>query len=126
MTAGELTAEAVRIQEAIAALGPMGPRRRYARELRDRIVRYVEAGVATGAKRDAVAVAAGVPPKTVDRWMRQARPGGMRDVVKAVTLAAVSIAAPSSNPGLAVVTPTGIRLEGLDVDAAVHVLRALG
>lgn len=126
MTAEELTVEAVGIQEAMTELEPMGPRRRYAPELRERILRYLEVGVATGAKRDDLAVAAGVPAKTVDRWMRLLRTGRIGKVARAAKMVSVSIAAPRSNTGLAVVTPTGNRLEGVDVDTAVRVLRALG
>jgi hypothetical protein len=86
----------------------------------------LEAGAATGARRDDLAVAAGVPAKTVARWMRRRRSEGVRRIAIGAQLVRVSIAAQQSNPGLSVVTPTGIRLEGLDIDTAVRVLRALG
>ncbi len=126
MTAEELTAEGARIQEVMRGLEPKGPLRRYAPELRERIVQYLEAGAATGARRDDLAVAAGVPAKTVARWMRRRRSEGVRRIAIGAQLVRVSIAAQQSNPGLSVVTPTGIRLEGLDIDTAVRVLRALG
>ncbi len=67
-------------------------------------------------------MAAGVPAKTIDRWMRLLRRGGMGKMARAAKLVPVSIAGPRSSAGLAGVTPRGICLEGLEVEEAVRVL----
>lgn len=126
MTAEELSAEAARIQEVMAGLRPMGPSRRYAGGLRERIERYLDAGVAGGANRAELAMAAGVPVKTIDRWMRLRRRAAPGPGAQRAKLVPVTLATPRFHAGLAVVTPRGVRLEGLDVEAAVRVLRELG
>lgn len=129
MTAGsEWSAEAEAIRAAVMELEAVGRKRRYSAALRERILQYVREWETAGRERCELTEAAGVPLKTVDRWCLKARRAASQG--SAGSLVAVHVATGtrggSRGPALAVVTPAGFRLEGLDVAGAVAVLRALG
>ena len=69
-----------------------------------------------------VAGALGVPVRSLIRWLQQRAPSRLRPV--AVGAAAAPAAPPAAGPVL--VTAQGVRVEGLDRDTLIAVLRALG
>jgi len=69
-----------------------------------------------------VAGALGLPARSLTRWLQQSAPPVLRPVT--VRPEPVSLAAPGAGPVL--VTPQGLRIEGLDLDTLIAVLRVLG
>lgn len=128
MTTEELAESAAAIRETVGRLEPVGRRRRYGAQLREEILRYLEAGSARGRSPEELTAAIGVPVKTAARWRLQRRRGGGQVMAGSAAIVPVSLRADGAKPrtGLVVVTPAGVRLEGLDVPAAISVLRALG
>ena len=71
-----------------------------------------------GASVHRVAGALGLPARTLTRWLQQSAPPVLRPVtVRPDPMPAV---------GPVLVTPQGLRIEGLDLDALIAVLRLLG
>jgi hypothetical protein len=91
----------------------------YPDEMRRFAVKHAEAAIAGGGSVSGSAKELGVSEVTLAKWMQAAEgPGGFREVV---------VERPEVTPGsLAVVTPSGLRVEGLDVAGAVALIRALG
>ena len=97
-------------------------RRRYSQVLQREAVGYCQRQAAEGVGVRAVAVALGVAPWSLHRWMRRHRSGQPR-------FHRVKVVAPtreSAAPGLVVVvTANGPRVEGLDVETAARLLALL-
>jgi transposase-like protein len=68
-----------------------------------------------------LARALGVSEPTLTKWLRRPSPPVLRPVTVAVTPTAARAAVAS----LVLITPTGVRVEGLDAAALITVLRAL-
>lgn len=100
-----------------------GVGRRYPTDLRERIVEYARARRADGGSWASIVSEIGGPPsQTLMRWCTD-------DIESAGALVPVDIIAPMAPaPGasIAIVSPTGWRLEGLELAEAVAVLQALG
>lgn len=128
MTADELAESAAAIRGKVESLEPVGRRRRYGAELRGEILSYLEAGAAEGRSWEELTAAIGVPVKTADRWRLKRRRGRGEGGAQAMRLVPVAVRSERTKPqrGLVVVTPAGMRLEGLEIGAAISVLRALG
>jgi transposase-like protein len=95
----------------------------YPDELRRFAVDYADATIGEGGSVSQVAGELGVSEATLAKWMEAADaiddgPGGFREVVVERREAAAG--------ALAVVTPSGLRVEGLDLAGAVALVRALG
>ena len=75
-----------------------------------------------GASMNRVAGALGVPVQSLTRWLQQNAPPGLRPVT--VRPEPAPPAPPAAGPVL--VTPQGVRVEGLDRDTLIAVLRMLG
>jgi hypothetical protein len=73
-----------------------------------------------GASVHRVAGALGLPARSLTRWLQQSTP----PVLRPVTVRPEPPAAPGAGPVL--VTPQGLRIEGLDLDTLIAVLRLLG
>lgn len=74
-----------------------------------------------------VARALGLPPQSLGRWLRESpRAPALRPVTVALTPAPVPRPTPPPERGAVLITPQGLRVEGLDPDALIAVLRALG
>jgi transposase-like protein len=97
-------------------------RRRYSTALQARAVRYCRRQARQGTGLRVVAVALGVAPWSLYRWMQRSRAqrGGFRPVA-VVDEASVPVAADL----VLVITPTGPRVEGLDVERAARLLALL-
>jgi transposase-like protein len=95
-------------------------RRRYSPTLQTRAVQYCRRQARQGTGLRDVAVALGVAPWSLYRWMHRSRPqpGGFRPV-------AVVDEAPVASDLVLVLTPMGPRVEGLDVERAARLLALL-
>jgi transposase-like protein len=94
---------------------------RYPADLRAAIMGVVNDGRAAGRSVCRLARALGVSAPTLTAWLREPNRGPLRRVA-IVPSAVPAMAAP---PRPVLVTPHGIRIEGLDVAGVVTVLRAL-
>jgi hypothetical protein len=106
----------------IAALG-RGHGRRYPPELRRRIVRWLDRVAEDGVSRAAGAALLGVPPNTIAMWPGSER-GGSTALVPIEIVDDVSSAAAGNE--LALVMPSGVRVQGALVEQVIQILRALG
>jgi len=75
-----------------------------------------------GASMNRVAGALGLPARSLTRWLQQSAPPMLRPVT--VRPDPAPVAAPGAGPVL--FTPQGFRIEGLDRDTLIAVLRVLG
>jgi hypothetical protein len=95
---------------------------RYPGEVRAEVVTLARAGRAAGRSLSSLARAVGLSVPTLTGWLRRPGPGRLRRVT----------VAPSPSPALGaparplvLVTPQGVRVEGLDLAALVTLLRRL-
>lgn len=109
-----MEAEAESIRRAVRARR----KQRYSPELKARIIAYVEARRAAGDTQVVVSEAVGVKWTTLRRWV-STRPS------TALVPVRVRASPSASLSPLSLVTPSGYRLEGLEVRDAVTLFRAL-
>jgi hypothetical protein len=106
-----------RVRAGLRALGRN--RGRYPRWIREESMAYARARVRKGEESRAIAAELGVDVRTLGRWLGQ----GFRRV--AVARRAEQPQMPASGGGLTVRTAAGYEVRGLDVAAAVTLLRGL-
>lgn len=75
-----------------------------------------------GASVHRVAGALGLPARSLTRWLQQSAP----PVLRPVTVRPDPVPAAPPAAGLVLFTPQGLRIEGLDRDTLIAVLRLLG
>lgn len=112
-----MDAQVKRFREAVSRQGVGGVGRRYPEELR-----AVAVAVAKARKDEPLAwVAAdlGVSTVSLQRWLEQAEPAHFRPVEVAPETGVEAA-------GLVLITPRGYRVEGLEAEALVSLLRVLG
>jgi transposase-like protein len=97
-------------------------RRRYSKGLQAEAVRYCRKQATQGVGLRHVALALGVAPWSLYRWMRQTRPRAGR--FRRVAVVAASLR-PTDAALVVRITPSGPRVEGLDVDSAARLLMLL-
>jgi predicted transcriptional regulator len=110
-----------RLRRRVAALGA---RRRGARVpalLRAEIAGYAAERRAAGARMEAIARETGVSPESVRRWLV----GAARRRRPTMSAVAVAIGPEQVAGGVVLVSPSGYRVEGLDVAGIAAVLRQL-
>jgi hypothetical protein len=114
--------EAATLRHALRSADRPGAGRGYPKTLRERVLAYAERAAAAGRPRADVAEALGLAPVTLARWGRPTHvtARGFRPVVVAPEPAR---AAPVG--GVAVVLPSGVRIEGLSVEQAAELCRRL-
>jgi hypothetical protein len=114
--------EAREIRQALGRLRSRSPRRRVPTELRERVVAYARARRSEGASWYRVSLEVGCTSATIQRW------GSSRGSEKVCPIVPVEILTEASGvPGLlALVSPAGYRLEGLELHQAADLLRRLG
>jgi hypothetical protein len=106
------------IRNEVAKLRP-DKRRRYPDELRARILDWVTRAAASGVTESECSKAIGVKQWRFTMWRRL--PLAQRE-----TVALVRVETPSSPLAqMTVVTPTGIRVEGIGLDQVIRLLREL-
>jgi AraC-like DNA-binding protein len=115
--------EARRFREAARRTrgGRSGPGIRYSRELHDQAVRYAKSRMHDGSSLDSVARDLGLKPQTLSRWLEEK--GGK------ARLRPVEVAPPDSTSGrgpAVLITPGGLRVEGLDLESLAQLLQRLG
>jgi hypothetical protein len=116
---------AAEVRAAVAALGKRGRTTRIPDDVRTMVVRYARQERRRGASWRAIASELGLSATAMQRWAkRDERPRARR--ASAVVLPVQVREERLEECGLAVVTPSGARVEGLSLAAAVHVLQQLG
>ncbi|MGH7676781.1 MAG: hypothetical protein ACREMV_16065 [Gemmatimonadales bacterium] len=95
---------------------------RYPVAFREAVAALTRVQLDQGASMNRVAGALGLPARSLTRWLQQSAP----PVLRPVTVRPDPAPAAPSAPGPVVLTPQGLRVEGLDRDTLIAVLRVLG
>lgn len=98
-------------------------RGRLPRELRQRCERYAAERAAAGVAKQVIASELGVSAMSVQRWLRV--PMAMASAMVPVRIVAPA-APPAADRRVIVVTPGGLRIEGLDLDAVCMLVARVG
>jgi len=94
----------------------------YPERCRNLALDFAEEGLAEGASVQSVSEALGVAPQTLENWRQR-----YGETMRPVRVSAPEREVPADEPMSPVlVMPSGARIEGLDVDGVIAVLRALG
>ncbi len=115
---------ATEVCAALAALGKRGRTTRIPDDVRAMVVRYARQQRRAGVAWRTIASELGLSTSAMQRWAkRRERPRTRR----AAAIVPVQVREERREErGLAVVTPSGVRVEGLSLEAAVRVLHQLG
>ena len=108
---------------AVAALGQRGRTSRIPDAVRAQVLGYARRERAVGRSLHRIARAVGVSAGSLTNWSRTPRPA------RRLVPVAVAARAPEPEPlapSVVVVSPSGYRVEGLDLATATALLRALG
>ncbi len=92
---------------------------RYPAPFRAAVAAVTRTQVEQGASMHRVAGALGLPARSLLRWLEQSAPPVLRPVTVRPEAAPAAV-------GAVLVTPQGVRVEGLDRDTLIAVLRMLG
>jgi hypothetical protein len=115
---------AAEICAAVAALGKRGRTTRIPDDVRAMAVRYVRQQRRGDVAWRTIASQLGLSASALQRWAKQHQRPRVR---RAAAMVPVQVREENvEERGLAVVTPSGARVEGLSLEAAVHVLQQLG
>ncbi|MGF1469987.1 MAG: hypothetical protein ACFCGT_28010 [Sandaracinaceae bacterium] len=109
--------EVEQVKSALAAHGPKQRGRKVPVPIREQVVALMRRLCASGATRTTVAERLEVSLESLRRWERAMSPAVVPVEV---------VAASSRSAGLVVTSPSGFRVEGLDVETAAALLRRLG
>lgn len=96
---------------------------RYPADLRARVLAHAAVMERSGASVKSIAGRLGVRPQLLAYWRKRSAGARMRPV--AIDAVGERAVAPAGNGQLVLVTPGGVRVEGLDVEAVARLLRAL-
>jgi len=96
-------------------------RPRVPREVRDEVCRYAIRRRKAGAAWAAIARETGLDVRKLQRWNTRARRAASVPVLRPVEV----VQEPESSQALALIAPSGVRVEGLAVEQAAHLLRLL-
>jgi hypothetical protein len=116
---------AAEVRAALAALGKRGRTTRIPDDVRAMVVCYARRQRRRGMSWRTIAMELGLSATAMQRWVKQhERPRARRaaSMVLPVQVREERL----EERGLAVVMPSGVRVEGLSFAAAVHVLQQLG
>lgn len=117
------TTDVRRLKQDLAAQ-ERGRGKRYDTALRARVVQFAEQRRSEGRSWMAIATELGARFETVRRWCEAARP--KPKTALAVRPVEIVDAPRASGGALAIVTPRGLRIEGLALEHVVALVRALG
>ncbi|MGH7323843.1 MAG: hypothetical protein ACREJ9_04260 [Candidatus Rokuibacteriota bacterium] len=95
---------------------------RYPVAFREAVAALTRAQLDEGASMNCVAGALGLPARSLARWLQQSAP----PVLRPVTVRPDPAPAAAPGAGLVLLTPQGLRVEGLDRDTLITMLRVLG
>jgi hypothetical protein len=112
--------DARRLRQELAAQ-ERGRGKRYERALRDRIVAFAERRRREGRSWAAIAAELGARFETIRRWCR-----GRSDRTTSLALRPVAVVADAAQEGIAVVSRSGLRVEGATLDEVIAILRTIG
>ena len=113
------------VRAALAALGKRGRTTRIPDEVRGLVLRYARQQRRRGVPWRTIATELNLSASVMQRWAKQHT--GRRIRRAAAKVLPVQVREERfEERGLAVVTPSGARVEGLSLTAAVHVLQQLG
>ena len=115
--------ELAELHRALVDLGPKRPGRRIPARLKSRILSVVRGRQANGESQRGLAEALGLSGETLRRWLTA--PSAVEDRAPVRPLPVSVMPLPSPAVSLALVTPTGYRVEGLTVASAVELLSRL-
>ena len=110
-----MSSESQRLRDALSRVG-RGRGKRVPGELRERVTAYARKRRQGGASLAQLAQETGLSQETLRRWCSEAA---------GTALVPVHVVADAASRPVVVVSPSGYRLEGLELDEAVAVLRAL-
>jgi hypothetical protein len=120
-------AEARRIRQAIRDLGQRGRTERLPDVVRARVVAYVARRRAEGASWNSLGQAVGLSATTLQRWQAKAQDSKAARVLVPVSVEGNRAAVVATASSAVVLhSPTGWRVEGLEVGDAIVILRELG
>ncbi len=105
--------------------GRQGRGVRYPQAVREEAVSLAHAELASGASLADIAAALGIGEMTLSRWLEPARVG-LREVEILAAEPAARLAARPASAGFVLVSPSGLRVEGLELPQVAELLRALG
>ncbi len=115
---------AAEVCAALAALGKRGRTMRIPDDVRAMVVRYARQQRRRGVSWRTIASELGLSASAMQRWAKRRE---RRHVRRAAAMVPVQVREELADEHvLAVVTPSGVRVEGLSLEAAVHVLQRLG
>jgi hypothetical protein len=95
------------------------------REVRDEVCLYAARRRREGAPWAVIARETGLEVRKLQRWNTRARRGSSVQVLRPVEVVAKPAGAPEVSPDLALVAPSGLRIEGLQLDQAAQLFRLL-
>ncbi len=112
---------AYQIRDLIAQTTTGTARHRVPREVRDEVCRYAGHRRREGAAWAVIARETGLDVPKLQRWNARARPTASVPVLRPVEV----VQEPEPSQGLALIAPSGVRVEGLGVREAAQLLRLL-
>ncbi len=114
-------ATAHKIRDLIAQTTSGTVRPRVPREVRDEVCRYAVRRRKAGAAWSLIARETGLDVRKLQRWNTRARPAASVPVLRPVEV----VQEPASSQDLALIAPSGVRVEGLRLEQAAQLLRLL-
>jgi hypothetical protein len=108
-------------RSAVAALGKRSKTSRVPANVREIVLEYAREQRAAGVSWREIAMAVGLSSTVIKRWASIEK----RPSKKVVPVAVRDDHSPNGNHALALVMPTGIRLEGLTANEAAEILKTL-
>ena len=116
-------ATAHQLRDLIAQTTTGTARPRVPREVRDEVCRYAGRRRSEGALWAVIARETGLEVPKLQRWNARARPAASVPVLRPVEV--LPAPEPASSQGLALIAPSGVRVEGLGLEQAAQLLRLL-
>jgi orotate phosphoribosyltransferase-like protein len=110
----------ISLREAVSRHEP-GRGKRYPEALERRVVEYARARRARGASWSQLASELGLRYETVRRWVERGNKSKGEPKMRAV-----AVVPEHAGATISIVTPSGVRVEGITLDDAMALLRALG
>jgi hypothetical protein len=114
-------ATAHQIRDLIAQTKSSSVRPRLPREVRDEVCRYADHRREQGAAWAVIARETGLGVRKLQRWQSRAQRSSAVTVLRPVEV----LPEPEPEQGLALIAPSGVRIEGLGLEQAAQLLRLL-
>lgn len=122
VTSSEMDSEGEALRAEVGGFGPRSPSRRLPEELKRRVVAWAEARRACGAGTAELEQRVGIPWTSLSKWMTKSSPRPSSPL----PLKPVSVVPARAGSHPILKTPSGLTVEGLDVDGLAELLRRLG